>query len=1116
MLHQDRPAASSNRQRNRQRQRGFSRAGNRTLKLLLLCTLIPVFGYATGHFQLREVRAQQPSVDFVRDIQPIFQAACINCHGPKKAAGQLRLDLKSLAIKGGISGAIIVPGNSRQSRLLARILGEGSEARMPLGGDPLKPEQIELIRRWIDAGAAWSGEEDGVTGRQGDGANGLQRHWAYVKPVRSPVPMVKNAVWVRNPIDQFMLARLEKEGLTPAPEASKEALLRRVYLDLTGLPPGIKEVDEFLADQSPEAYEKVVDRLLASPHYGERWARPWLDLARYADSNGYEKDNLRVMWKYRDWVINALNKDLPFDQFTMEQIAGDMLPEATTEQKIATGFHRNTLLNQEGGVDPAEARYEVLVDRVNTTATVWLGSTMACTQCHNHKYDPFTQKDYYRMYAFFEGAEYQIGYQGEIADFTRYIKEPVLDLPTPEQEAKRDHLKNEITRLEKVLKTQTPPLDAAQAAWEKQLLADPARWRGLDPLKFASQGGTTLTELEDHSLLASGNSPEFDEYVITAQAAPGRITALMVEAMADQRLPRGGPGRDLYGHFILSTIEASANGQPLTFADGNWDDGLARFEKSFFNQEQMAQISDRPRGWLINAMNDEVRLNRQAVFVLEKPLVTDQPLEITIKLKFLAGGLCQGIGRLRLAVTDSNDPLKSTRLSASVKPVLRLPAEKRTEKQKAALSDRFRTFTPLLKKERDRLSDLQKQVNNLGIVTALVMQEKPSFERPSTWVRERGSFNSKGEKVYATTPAVLPPMPDSAQANRLGLAKWLVDENNPLTARVAVNRFWEHFFGRGIVETSEDFGTQGAPPSHPELLDWLAVEFMEPTFPGDRATGGGGDAATRRHGDAAMERRSDTANNPQSAIRNPQSKAWSMKAIHRLIVTSATYRQASTVSPALQERDPYNRLLARGPRFRVEAEMVRDITLAASGLLSRKTGGPSVMPPQPDGIWRNPYSSEKWIPAKGEDRYRRGLYTFIRRTSPYPAMVTFDATSREVCTVRRVRTNTPLQSLTLLNDEAAMEMARALAKRMFAEASGDPKSRAEYGFRLCLTRKPTAAELDRLVALYHQQLANYQASPQAAEQFVKGEAKELPAPELAAWTIVANVLLNLDETLTKQ
>jgi mono/diheme cytochrome c family protein len=1026
-------------------------------------------------------------VDFKRDIEPIFAASCYQCHGATKAAGQLRLDAKPAAMKGGISGAIIVPGNSRQSRLLARLLGEGGEKQMPLGGDPLTPQQIELVRRWIDQGAVWP-DGDGAMERRGGGAT--PRHWAYVKPARPALPQVKNQSWVRNPIDNFVLARLEKEGLAPAPEASKETLLRRVYLDLIGLPPTVKEIDEFLSDTSPDAYEKVVDRLLASPHYGERWARPWLDLARYADSNGYEKDSLRVMWKYRDWVINALNADMPFDQFTVEQIAGDMLPDPTIDQKIATGFHRNTLLNQEGGTDPEEQHYEVLVDRVNTTASVWLGSTLACAQCHNHKYDPFTQRDYYKLYAIFDNADYQI--RG-VAKFERYVWEPQLELPTPEQEAKRKTLNDEIAKLEMKLRTQTPELDAAMAKWEELMRTEPQNWTALMPKAYRSAGGTTLTKQPDNSLLASGATPEFDEYVITAEASPnpsGQISALMVEAMTDPSLPRNGPGRDLYGHFILSTVEATADGKALQFADGNWDDGLGRFDaKTFFNYD-MSQVADRPRGWLINAMNDEVRMNRVAVFTLDKPLVTNKPVQLTIRLKFLAGGLCQGIGRVRLSITGGDDPLRITRVSAELKKVLNMPPDKRTEKQKAALAERFRQVTPLLKADRDRLEALRDSVKNLGIVTALIMQEKPGSDRPSDWVRERGNFASKGEKVYAGTPAVLPPLPEGAPANRLGLAKWLVDESNPLTARVTVNRAWEQFFGRGIVETSEDFGTQGAPPSHPELLDWLAVALMEGRY-GSRS---GGDRV------GAGE----------------SSSAWGMKKLHRLIVTSATYKQDSTVSPALQERDPYNRLLARGPRFRVEAEMVRDISLSASGLLSGKIGGPSVMPPQPDGIWRNPYSNDKWMVSKGEDRYRRGLYTFIRRTSPYPAMMTFDATSREVCTVRRVRTNTPLQSLTLLNDDAAMEMARALAKRMALEIDGDAKARVEYGFRLCATRRPKPEELDRLVALFNQQLTNYKASPQTAEQLLKGEARELPAQELAAWTIVANVLLNLDETLTKQ
>jgi len=1024
-------------------------------------SLISLFPFASA----------QTQIDFKRDIEPIFAASCYQCHGAKKAAGQLRLDGKAYAMKGGLSGAVILSGNSKASILLKRILGEGGEARMPMGADPLTSEQIELVRQWIDQGAVWP-ESDGATGRKGDGANEPPKHWAYLKPIRPTLPLVKNSAWVRNPIDAFVLARLEKEGLSPSPEASKETLLRRVYLDLIGLPPNVKEMDEFLADKSPDAYEKVVDRLLVSPHYGERWARPWLDLARYADSNGYEKDNLRVMWKYRDWVINALNADMPFDQFTIEQIAGDMLPNATTDQKIATGFHRNTQLNTEGGVDPDAARYEVMVDRVNTTATVWLGTTLGCAQCHNHKYDPFSLRDYYKLYSFFDNSTYQI--RGSAA-FDSVAYEPTLELPTPEQETKRKELNDQIARLETTLKTQTPALDAAQSDWEKEILAEPAKWTTLDPTEFKSMGGATLTKLDDKSLLASGKDPEFDEYIIKTKLPLSKLSALRIEAMPDKSLPRGGPGRDLYGNFILSTIEVSANGQPLKFADGGWDDGLSKIDpKTFFNYE-MLNVSDRPRGWLINAMNDNQRMMRQAAFSLDKSFATNKPVELTIRLKFLAGGLCQSIGRLRLSVTDSETPLKLVNVPAGLK--LAMAKSNRTEKENRDLSAHFRSTTPLLKAERDRLKELQDSAKNLGIVTALVLQEKSGFDRPSTWVRERGNFYSHGDKVYAGTPASLPPLPDNAPTNRLGLARWLVDESNPLTARVTVNRFWEQFFGRGIVETAEDFGTQSSPPSHPELLDWLAVEFM-------------------------------------SEGEKSQSKAWSMKKMHRLIATSATYRQDSSVNP--QSDDPYNRLLARGPRFRVEAEMIRDLSLTASGLLSYKLGGPSVMPSQPEGVWRNPYSSEKWMVSKGEDRYRRGLYTFLRRTSPYPAMMTFDATSREQCTVRRIRTNTPLQSLTLLNDEASLEMARALAKRMFLEVEGDAKARLNYGFRLCTGRHAKPAELDRLAALYNQQLANYKASPQTANQLLKGENRELPAPELAAWTLVANVLLNLDETLTKQ
>src|SRR5262245_48810777 len=502
---------------------------------------------------------RQRRIDFKRQIEPIFARSCYQCHGAKKSMGQLRLDGKESALKGGLSGAAIIPGDSKQSLLVKRILGEGNEARMPMGGAPLKPAEIARIRRWIDEGASWT-EDDQSAIRNPQSA--IKQHWAYTKPVRPSMPRVKNQSWVRNPIDAFILARLEKEGLAPSPEADKATLLRRVYLDVIGLPPGAKEVDEFLADTSPNAYEKVVDRLLSSQQYGERWARPWLDLARYADSNGYEKDNLRVAWKYRDWVINALNKDMPFDPFTIEQIAGDMLPGTTADQKIATGLDTNTMVNQEGGIDPEESRFETLIDRVNTTATVWLGSTIGCAQCHNHKYDPFSQKDYYRLMAFFDNAEYQIGYQSPNDDNSRYILEPQLSLPTPEQEEKRKTIDGEIKQLESRLRAQTPELDAEQAKWERELLDERHKWTTLDPIKLESTGGATLKKLDDGSVLVSGAALERDVYVVTAKTAWENITALRMKAMPDASLPKGGPVRDPYGNFLLTGIALAVASPP--------------------------------------------------------------------------------------------------------------------------------------------------------------------------------------------------------------------------------------------------------------------------------------------------------------------------------------------------------------------------------------------------------------------------------------------------------------------------------------------------------------------------------------------------------------------------
>ena len=1039
------------------------------------------------------LQAQKPvpaaPVDFARDIEPILQSTCYECHGPDKARGRLRLDQRGAALKGGMTGPAVIPGNSEQSLLVRRILGLDDEERMPKDGDPLPADKIAVIRAWIDQGAVWAETGPSAAAAAGNTAADPPAHWAYRVPTRPALPDVTDGKWARTPIDRFVLARLEKEGLTPSAEAPLETLARRVSLDLIGLPPSPEELDTLAAEAARDgrdaAYGRLVDRLLASPHYGERWARPWLDLARYADSHGFEKDLPRVMWKYRDWVIDALNADMPFDRFTIEQIAGDMLPNATPAQQIASGFHRNAMTNEEGGIDPAEAHHEVLVDRVNTTATVWLGSTVACAQCHNHKYDPFSQKDYYRLMAFFGNTDYEVR---RLGDGTKFF-ETMIDVPTPEQEAKRKTLQAEIDRLDEQLRTQTPALDRSQIVWEQAMRAEPSvKWQALTPDSLEASGGIQLTAARDGSVIASGPNPGYAVYTLEAAVPLARVTAIRLEALPDPALPKGGPGRDIYGNFQMNGFEASlvkgGATEKLAIKAIRSDDGGASVDTFF--PKSLSRDAYAPRGWRIDASREDTRLPRQVVFTLDQPIVAPQPAtakaqssnRLQIRLSHIGAAVGQSIGRFRLSVTSSRTPQRIVELSARLRPALAIPAASRTEQQRRDLANFYRTVAPELKPARDRMAELQKEVRALGIPTALVMREKAAYERPSTHIRRRGSFLDKGDKVYAGVPEVLHGLRDDQMPNRLGLAHWLVDEQNPLTTRVAVNRAWEQFFGRGLVETSEDFGTQGSPPSHPELLDWLATEFVR--------------------------------------------QGWRMKAVHKLIVSSATYRQASDASASLVERDPYNRLLARGPRFRMEAEMVRDHALAVSGLLSRKIGGPSVFPPQPDGIWDIPYSSEKWIPSEGEDRYRRGLYTFIRRSAAYPSFMTFDATSREFCTVRRVRTNTPLQALTTLNDEAFFEAARALAARLLREAPGSAQAskpaatRATYAFRLVAARAPSGEELDRIVASYERHVERFRKEPDAAPRVIKGYAVAGVEPaEQAAWTLVANALLNLDEALTK-
>ena len=1043
------------------------------LTALALATLVTV-PLTWGSLGAQKPEPAAPAVDFARDIQPILEAQCYECHGPEKPRGRLRLDVGALAMKGGETGPAIIPGNSEQSLLVRRILGLDDEERMPKEGDPLPDAQIALIRAWIDQGARWPGAE--VTTAAPPEPEG-PKHWAYRPPKPAPLPEVRKTEWVRTPIDRFVLARLEKEGLAPSPEAPFETLVRRASLDLIGLPPSPKDVDEVLAEAARDgkdaAYGRLVDRLLASPHYGERWARPWLDLARYADSHGFEKDLPRVMWKYRDWVIDALNSDMPFDRFTVEQIAGDMLPDATIEQQIASGFHRNAMTNEEGGIDPGEAHYEVLVDRVNTTSTVWLGSTIGCAQCHNHKYDPFKQKDYFRLMAFFTNTDYEVRKLGDGTKFT----ETMIDVPTPEQEARRKKIQAEIDRLNEQVGKSTPALARAQALWEQtQRLEPSARWTVLQPDALTATEGVVLAESPDGSVLASGKNPGYASYTIEAVTKLPRITAIRVEALPDPSLPKGGPGRDIYGNFQLNGFDIQA--QPLGPKSAEMrlnvdaiksDDGGASLETFF--PKTLSRDAYAPRGWRIDASREEKRLPRQIIFTLNRPLVSPAGMRLRVRLDHQHTAVGQAIGRFRLSVTSSRTPQRIVEIPAKLRPILSIPAAARSEQQRKDLSTLYRTVAASLKPARARLAALQKELRALDIPTALVMRERASHERPAAHVRRRGSFLDKGEQVYADVPEVLHPLPADQMPNRLGLANWLVDEQNPLTTRVTVNRAWEQIFGRGLVETSEDFGTQGSLPSHPELLDWLATEFVR--------------------------------------------QGWRMKALHKLIVTSSAYRQSSAASAELIERDPYNRLLARGPRFRLEAEMIRDVTLAASGLLSRKVGGPSVFPPQPEGIWDIPYSSEKWVPSTGEDRYRRGLYTFIRRSAAYPSFMTFDATSREFCTVRRVRTNTPLQALTTLNDEAFFEAAKALAARVLREAPAS--DRVTYAVRLVVARKPEAEEVQRIVASFDELHERFRKDPGAAAIAIKGYAVDGVDPaEQAAWTVVANALLNLDETLTKE
>lgn len=896
-----------------------------------------------------------------------------------------------------------------------------------------------------------------------------QEHWAFRAPVRPALPGVRNGAWVKGPVDRFILAGLEARGLEPSPEADRETLIRRVSLDLTGLPPTPAEIDSFLADRTPDAYEKLVERLLASPHYGERWGRWWLDAARYADTNGFEKDRDRSVWKYRDWVIDALNRDMPFDQFTIEQLAGDLLPGATISQRVATGFLRNSMLNEEGAIEPEQFRVEGLLDRVDAIGKTFLGLTINCTQCHTHKFDPIRHDEYYRFYA-----------------FLNQDTEPDLEVPTAAETQKREEILAGVAKLEDELMARTPDLPARMAKWEAQMAGLAGSWQVLEGTDVFGTSGVRFEQLPDRSYIPRGDNPTTVAYYFSAQTELKGITGIRLELLTDPTLPRTGPGRATPGTAWLSefVIEEAPAGEPGKLQAVRVAGGSSDFETAD-RPIRLAFDGVEKTSWGIDAGPGLRNQDRRAVFVPERPLAGHPAgtlLRLTMHQKEFGGSAGErfeapNIGRFRIAVTTAANP-QADPLPPVVRELLAIPAARRTAEQQRAVFRAYRQMVPEWEESNRAAAQLMKQWP--AATTTLVVAPHPVGRE--TRIFKRGDWKRPGEAVTPGTPAFLHSFPEGAPRNRLGLARWLADSRNPLTPRVIVNRIWQSYFGEGLVTTPEDLGTRCETPVHPELLDWLAVEF-----------------------------RDGSAGNP----------AWSLKNVHRRIVLSATYRQSSRLTPQLEEADPQNRFLARMPRLRVEAEMVRDLTLAASGLLSRKVGGPSVFPPIPDGALAVSFRSRSgWETSRGEDRYRRGLYTFWKRSVPYPSMSVFDAPNADVSCTRRARSNSPLQALTTLNDAAFMEAAQALALRIWRQGGADDRARIRYGFRLCTGRLPDDYELNRLAALLEKQRGRFAGETAAAVYVAAPDLESLPAGidlhQLASWTIVARTMLNLDETITRQ
>jgi hypothetical protein len=1020
-------------------------------------------------------------IDFNRDIRPILSDNCYSCHGPDKGhrKADLRLDTKDGLFAAHDDAFPVVPNKLDDSVLWMRITSDDPDYKMPHhdSNKKLTAQQIETIKLWIEQGAEWKG------------------HWSYIKPERSAVPEVTNPPFVRNAIDNFIAEKFKELELSPSPEADRVTLIRRLSFDLTGLPPTAAEVDAFVNDKTDNAYDTLVDKIMSSPRYGERMTVYWMDLVRYADTIGFHSDNPREVWPYRDWVIKAFNDNKRFDEFTREQIAGDLIPGATREQKVASAYNRLLITTGEGGAQAKEYVAKYAGDRVRNISTVWMGATMGCAQCHDHKFDPYTAKDFYRMAAFF----------ADIQEPAISLPQPELLLPTPEQEAELNRLNGAIAAAQEKLNATTPQFVAAQAAWEAayQKDKDTIKWQRLEITEAKSEGGASLTIGADKvSVLASGTSPATDTYTLRTLTRMKNISGLKIEALPHASLPAKGPGRAGNGNFVLTEIDVDTeygsgpkdHAVAFTAASSSFEQTVAAEANPYRRWTTLATIDgDKfgPKwGW---AILDKAGQPNHAVYETAFNFGDGDRLVLKIKLKMNHGDQ-HTLGHFRIYLTDSARPIRALPdkgIPQEIVKILELAPEKRNDKQKEQLTAHYRTIDPGLKPLRDELAQLtadrtdltgttpvnKKNAAQLGAIprTLISVSGPPRVTR----VLARGNWqDDSGEVVSPGVPGFMKQieLPPDRGPSRLDLANWIVSRENPMTARVFVNRLWKMFYGAGLAKPLDDLGAQGDWPTHPELLDWLAVEFMD--------------------------------------------SGWDVKHVVKLMVSSGTYRQQSQAAKPLREKDPYNRWLAHQSAFRLDAEFVRDNALAIAGLLSPKMGGPSVKPYQPEGYWDFLNFPKRTYPQdKGESLYRRGMYTWWQRTFLNPSLLNFDAPSHEECTAERTRSNTPQQALTLLNDPTYVEAARVFAARILTECKGDSPTRIKWAYKTALSREPAATELPVLAELLKKQQARYAADKPAAEALLKtGEAppaKDADVVELAAWTSVARTILNLHETVTR-